>query len=68
MPYGTGRFRQALIQDPDPGAVAALRGSSNVSDFEDSSVSLEEVYAAMMAKPHLNGTAAAIPMVNKVIP
>jgi ABC-2 type transport system ATP-binding protein len=63
---GTGRFWQALIQDPDPGAVAALRGSSNVSDFEDSSVSLEEVYAAMMAKPHLNGTAAAIPMVNRV--
>jgi ABC-2 type transport system ATP-binding protein len=64
---GTGRFWQVLVQDPDPGAMAALRTSSNVSDFEDTPVTLEEVYAALMAK-HLNGTGHAIPMVRKVDP
>lgn len=63
---GTGRFWQALIQDPDPGAIAALRASPSVSDFEDSGVTLEEVYAALMAKPHLNGAAGSIPMVKRV--
>jgi ABC-2 type transport system ATP-binding protein len=61
---GTGRFWQVLVQDPDPGAVAALRGSPNVSDFEDVAVSLEEVYAALMSRS-VNGS-AAIPMVRKV--
>lgn len=65
---GTGRFWQVLLQDPDHGAIAALRNSSNISDFEDSGVSLEEVYAALMARPHLNGSAASIPMVTKVSP
>lgn len=62
---GTGRFWQVLVQDPDPGALAALRASANVSDFEDAAVTLEEVYAALMAK-HLNGTGQAIPMVRRV--
>jgi ABC-2 type transport system ATP-binding protein len=62
---GTGRFWQVLLQDPDAGALAALRGSSSISDFEDSAVTLEEVYAALMAK-HLNGTASGIPMVRKL--
>ncbi|MDB5311447.1 MAG: ybhF 2 [Gemmataceae bacterium] len=62
---GTGRFWQVLVQDPDPGAVSALRTSSNVSDFEDAAVTLEEVYAALMARS-ANGTGAAIPMVRKV--
>src|SRR5262245_9966777 len=39
---GTGRFWQVLLQDPDPAAVAALRGSPGVSDFEDTAVTLEE--------------------------
>src|SRR3954467_8715504 len=59
---GTGRFWQVLVQDPDPGAVAALRGSSGVSDFEDAPVTLEEVYTALMARS-ANG---AVPMVRKV--
>ena len=62
---GTGRFWQVMLQDPDPGAVAALRNSASISDFEDSAVSLEEVYAALMAK-HLNGNGVAIPMVKRV--
>jgi ABC-2 type transport system ATP-binding protein len=60
---GTGRFWQVMLQDPDPRAVAALRESPGVSDFEDMAVSLEEVYAALMARS-ANGT--AIPMVRKV--
>lgn len=63
---GTGRFWQVLVQDPDPGAIASLRSSSNISDFEDVGVTLEEVYAALMAKPHTNGTAAAIPLVRRI--
>jgi ABC-2 type transport system ATP-binding protein len=66
---GTGRFWQVLVQDPEPGAVAALRQSPTVSDFEDAAVTLEEVYAALMARSAhgaLNG--AAIPMVRKVDP
>ena len=64
---GTGRFWQVLVQDPDAGAVAALRGGSGVSDFEDAAVTLEEVYAALMARAApaaANGP--AIPMVRKV--
>jgi ABC-2 type transport system ATP-binding protein len=64
---GTGRFWQVLVQDPDPAAVAALQASANVSDFEDAAVTLEEVYAALMARAApaaANGP--AIPMVRKV--
>lgn len=60
---GTGRFWQVLVQDPDPGAVAGLRAAGGVSDFEDAAVTLEEVYAALMARS-ANGVAA--PMVKKV--
>jgi ABC-2 type transport system ATP-binding protein len=47
----TGRFWQVLLQDPDPAAVAALRQRADLSDLEDVSVSLEEVYAGLMARP-----------------
>jgi ABC-2 type transport system ATP-binding protein len=60
---GTGRFWQVLVQGPDPGAVAALRQSPGVSDFEDAAVSLEEVYAALMAR---SANGAVIPTVRKV--
>jgi ABC-2 type transport system ATP-binding protein len=63
---GTGRFWQVLIQDPDPSAVASLRLNSNFSDFEEAAVTLEEVYAALMARSR-NGT-SAIPMVHRVEP
>lgn len=48
---GTGRFWQVLVQNPDPDALAALRRRPDVSDVEDSPVSLEEVYAGLMARP-----------------
>jgi ABC-2 type transport system ATP-binding protein len=64
---GTGRFWQVLVQDPDPEAVAALRRRPDLSDVEDVSVSLEEVYAGLMARPAApseNGTLP--PMVRRV--
>lgn len=65
---GTGRFWQVLVQDPDPAAVAALRDRAGITDFEDVPVTLEEVYAALMARS-ANGTAGGgIPMVRRVEP
>jgi ABC-2 type transport system ATP-binding protein len=69
---GTGRFWQVMVQDADPAALAALRATEGVSDFEDVPVTLEEVYAALMARS-ANGTAANsagghIPMVRRVEP
>src|SRR4051812_29289603 len=64
---GTGRFWQVLVQDPDPGAVAALRQRPDLSDVEDVPVSLEEVYAGLMARhaaPSENG--APPPLVQRV--
>ena len=64
---------QVLVQDVDHAAVAALRDSQGVSDFEDVPVTLEEVYAALMARS-TNGTAAGaangghIPMVRRASP
>src|SRR4051812_5317754 len=40
---GTGRFWQVLVQNPDAAAIETLKGSPNVSDFEDAPVTLEEV-------------------------
>jgi ABC-2 type transport system ATP-binding protein len=64
---GTGRFWQVLVQDPDPVAVAALRDRAGITDFEDVPVTLEEVYAALMARS-ANGTAAeaSIPLVRRI--
>jgi ABC-2 type transport system ATP-binding protein len=61
---GTGRFWQVLVQDPDAAAVASLRGGPGVTDFEDVPVTLEEVYAALMARS-ANGTAGGIPLVQR---
>jgi ABC-2 type transport system ATP-binding protein len=65
---GTGRFWQALVQDPDPAAVAALRSRAGVSDFEDVPVTLEEVYAALMARATNGTNGATIPLVRRAEP
>ena len=62
---GTGRFWQVLLRDPDAGAIATLRNSTSITDFEDVPVTLEEVYAALMAK-HVPGNGTAIPLVKKL--
>jgi ABC-2 type transport system ATP-binding protein len=63
---GTGRFWQALVQDPDAAAVAALQAAPGISDFEDVPVTLEEVYAALMSRS-ANGSAngSGIPLVRR---
>ncbi len=62
--YGTGHYWQVLVKDPNPDAVAALRKRTDVSDFEDVSVSLEEVYAGLMAKSASEN--GSLPMVRRV--
>jgi hypothetical protein len=47
---GTGRQWQAVIQDPVADAVAALRQSVGVDEFEELPLSLEEAYAALTAR------------------
>ena len=47
----TGRFVQYLIEDPDAYQLAQLRATPGITDIEDQAVSLEEVYAAVMAHP-----------------
>lgn len=61
---GTGHFWQVVVQDPNPDAVAALRRRADVTDFEDAAVSLEEVYAGLMARPAAD--TGAPPMVTRV--
>jgi ABC-2 type transport system ATP-binding protein len=55
-----------LLQDPDPAAVAALRQRPDLSDLEDVSVSLEEVYAGLMARPVPAENGAVPRMVRRV--
>lgn len=66
---GTGHFWQVMVQDPDPAAIAALQSDSGISDFEDQPVTLEEVYAALMARLSSGAgratPASAIPMVSR---
>ena len=47
----TGRFVQYLLEDPDPHQIALLQATPGITDLEDRAVSLEEVYAAVMAHP-----------------
>ena len=64
---GSGRVWYALVQDPDAAAIAALRRRPDLTDIEDETVSLEEVYAGLMAKPagpSVNGTLP--PLVRRV--
>jgi ABC-2 type transport system ATP-binding protein len=64
---GTGRFWQVLLQDPDPEALAALRRRSDLTDFEDVPVSLEEVYAGLMARSrNASENGSLPPLVRKV--
>jgi ABC-2 type transport system ATP-binding protein len=46
----TGRLWQAVIQDPRPEALAALRAAEGISEFQETTVGLEEVYTAVMTK------------------
>jgi ABC-2 type transport system ATP-binding protein len=47
---GTGKHWQAVILDPDLDAVAALQYADGVSDFEQSPLTLEEAYCALLER------------------
>ena len=47
---GLGRQWQATVLDPDRAAVEALRGAEGVSEFEETSLGLEEAYCALLAR------------------
>lgn len=45
-----GKYVQHLVQEPDADGLATLRDNPLVSDYEETAVGLEDVYAALMAK------------------
>jgi ABC-2 type transport system ATP-binding protein len=47
---GAGRLWQAVIQDPVADAVAALRDAAGVDEFEESTLTLEEAYSALVGR------------------
>jgi hypothetical protein len=55
-----------LVQDPDAGAIAALRQRPDFTDVEDAPVSLEEVYAGLMARQAAPSENGAPPLVRRV--
>jgi ABC-2 type transport system ATP-binding protein len=46
---GAGRVWQAVLLDPDRAALAQLRGTEGIHDFEQTPLSLEDVYLALLA-------------------
>jgi ABC-2 type transport system ATP-binding protein len=47
---GAGRMWQAVIQDPVAAAVEALRAEVGVAEFEESALTLEEAYSALISR------------------
>ena len=47
---GSGKQWQAIIQDPNRQAVEALRLAEGISEFEETALPLEEVYAALIGR------------------
>jgi ABC-2 type transport system ATP-binding protein len=46
-----GKSRQVVVRAPDAEALAAFRNSPDIADFEETKLSLEEVYDAVLGKP-----------------
>lgn len=46
-----GKYVQHLVMDPDADGLAMLRDNPLVSDFDETAVGLEDIYAALMARP-----------------
>jgi ABC-2 type transport system ATP-binding protein len=47
---GSGRQWEAVLLDPDPEALDALRDTEGIHDFEQSPLNLEEAYCALLAR------------------
>jgi ABC-2 type transport system ATP-binding protein len=48
----SGRLWQAVLQDPDRAALEELRRQDGVLDLEETSLNLEEMYTALLARYH----------------
>jgi ABC-2 type transport system ATP-binding protein len=48
---GSGRVMQVLVRDPRPEGLDSLRVSANVFDLEETPLTLEEIYASLLARP-----------------
>ena len=48
----SGRLWQAVLQDPDPAEMAKLRSREDIYDVDESPLSLEEMYTALLARFH----------------
>ncbi|MFL5342387.1 MAG: ABC transporter ATP-binding protein [Gemmataceae bacterium] len=48
---GSGRMMQLVLRDPRPDAIDLLRNAANVFDVEESSLTLEEIYAGLLTRP-----------------
>ena len=48
---GVGPLWTAVVRDPIPEAVAALRDADNIHDFEMASLTLEETYGFLASTP-----------------
>lgn len=51
---GTGKLFQAIIQDPNREAVAALRQAEGITEVEECTLGLEEVYAALLGRAEVD--------------
>jgi ABC-2 type transport system ATP-binding protein len=54
----SGRLWQAVLQDPDRGALEELRHREGVLDVEETPLNLEEMYTALLARFHRPAEAA----------
>ncbi|HEY7311673.1 MAG TPA: ABC transporter ATP-binding protein [Gemmataceae bacterium] len=48
----SGRLWQAVLQDPDRAALEELRGYDSILDMEETPLSLEEMYTALLVRFH----------------
>jgi ABC-2 type transport system ATP-binding protein len=48
--HGAGRLWQAVLLDPDRSALAELRETEGIHDYEESPLSLEDVYLALLTR------------------
>jgi ABC-2 type transport system ATP-binding protein len=53
----TGRQWQVVLQDPDRAALDALRHAVGIQDYEETKLTLEEMYTALLARFHQKGEA-----------
>jgi ABC-2 type transport system ATP-binding protein len=51
---GVGPLWTAVVRDPIPEAIAALRGAENIHDFEATPLTLEETYSFLAARAEEN--------------